>query len=141
MQLLKLQNLCQQCEKVQMHTCLQRSNFPIDSLSKLNHDLPQLTHYYNTLDLPLTLEVKFFLTNWGPRPSGPRKQAESSLFQIWLQVPTTLMDMVDYHKHLGADFIGQVNFMVSTDSGQCSTWFTRNPHKILANLILCFAGI
>ncbi|OIS97414.1 hypothetical protein A4A49_04315 [Nicotiana attenuata] len=48
----KLRQLCQQCETITYTHANREANTPADSLSKISHTLPNITHYTNMNELP-----------------------------------------------------------------------------------------
>lgn len=56
-----LMELCKQCEDFKCSHVYREGNFPVDSLSKIIHDLPIMTHYHNIVELPTYVRGQIYL--------------------------------------------------------------------------------
>ncbi|XP_019258156.1 PREDICTED: uncharacterized protein LOC109236426 [Nicotiana attenuata] len=57
----KLRHLCHQCETITYTHAYREANTPADSLSKLSHNLPAITHYPNLNELPSQIRGQIHL--------------------------------------------------------------------------------
>lgn len=123
MKLQKLKELSLQCEEFRSSHVYREGNCPADSLYKLSHELPAMTHlHFHQLNLT-TLEDRFYKTPSALQPLDTKTQAES------LHNHNLLMDMGKIRATKGAYLFVQISTPMASYDPQTEQAPCSNPSR------------